>query len=112
MDSSDSPQARRGAAGLHDVLGLFRDVSANADAARAIVRTRGIDAMLICAAHPPQPLMSKDGEGVEGHLGAPTLFRRLTEGHPPAWLVAQPWPDGLKSGYLLYRIDRSRLAAD
>jgi len=99
----------RNGQGLRDLLALFRDTG-DQDA-RAIARARGIDAVLVCAAHPQDMFMSKDGgKAAAGAKTDDTLFRRLVEGRPPAWLAARPWPQGVKTGYVLYAVDRGRLA--
>jgi hypothetical protein len=93
----------RNAQGLRDLLALFRDTG---DAtAREIVAARGIDSFLVCANDPANAFMTTDGEAPKAGSAAPdTLYKRLVEGHPPAWLERRPWPEGLKSGYLLYRV--------
>lgn len=98
----------RNAQGLHDLLALFRDTGD--DKARGIVAARGIDAFLICAAHPAKMLMTPDGGAPDPNDKSDgTLFRRLAEGHPPVWLKSAPWPEGVKTGYVLYRVDRAAL---
>jgi hypothetical protein len=86
----------RNAQGLRDLIELFGDEGD--EKARAIVRARGIDAVLICA------------RSVEARPSS-TLYRRLVEERAPDWLRLKPWPEGIRSGYLLYMVDRERLAA-
>src|SRR5262249_52111679 len=89
----------RNAQGLRDVLGLFFDKGD--ETARTIVKTRGIDAVLVCASH-PYDIMTDDRS---------TLYRRLVDRRGPDWLRLKPWPEGIRSGYLLYMVDRERLQA-
>jgi len=99
----------RNAHGFRDLIGLFRDKGD--DTARAIVLARGIDAVLVCASHPDKFIT--DGHGARDARESPndTLFRRLVEGRGPDWLRFKPWPEGIRSGYLLYMVDRERLRA-
>ncbi|HLG88380.1 MAG TPA: hypothetical protein VKZ79_14425 [Alphaproteobacteria bacterium] len=93
----------RNAQGLRDLLALFRDTGDAA--AQGIVAARGIDGFLVCASEPANIFMTADGEAPKAGNPAPdTLYKRLVEGHPPAWLERRAWPAGMKSGYVLYRV--------
>jgi hypothetical protein len=100
----------RNARGFGDLIELFRDNGD--DTAGAIVLARGIDAVLICASHPDEFFMT-DGRGARIAEKSPndTLFRRLVESRGPDWLRLKLWPEGVRSGYLLYLVDRERLQA-
>jgi hypothetical protein len=89
----------RNGAGLHDLLALFHEP--DDAAAQAIAKARGIDAILVCATHPHEALISDGPDS--------SLFRRLVDRRPPAWLALQAWPKDVRSGYLLYRVTSTTL---
>ena len=85
----------RNSAGILDTYDALKAVD---DAkARAIVRRRQIDWLLICS-------KGKEQRWYRGRGGDETLFDRLKARRPPAWLVPLKLPDEL-SAFGLYAVD-------
>ena len=85
----------RNVAGTRDTYGLLESVDQTA--ALALVRRRGIDLFLLCA----RAMDTSFRPTVEGRA---TLYRRLQEARPPAWLHAVTLPEGLGQDFKLYSV--------
>jgi hypothetical protein len=65
--------------------------------ARALVRQRGIDLVLLCRS-PSERRFYARADGKEN------LYRRLDDGNPPDWLAPVELPSGLRTQARLYRV--------
>ncbi len=70
--------------------------SADADAGRDIVRARGVHLVLLCPTR-DRGFFLEDSE-------AGSLYQRLVDRQPPAWLAEVALPPGLSDGFLLYEV--------
>jgi hypothetical protein len=82
--------------GILDAYDFF--AATEPEKAAGILRRRGIDLVLICPAFPEQR-MYLDGQ-------ATTVFERLRDGAPPAWLRPLELPPQLAGQWRLYRVER------
>jgi hypothetical protein len=85
----------RNVQGLADTYGLMDSVDDGA--ALALVRRRGIDLFLFCR-------VAEDPSFATVIDGRPTLFRRLLDGRPPAWLDPLALPGDLGERFRLYGV--------
>lgn len=84
--------------GIHGIThDLIQFMTSRDDvAARAIVERRGIDYVMLC----PSDRTGADAAGPDGR----ELYSRLLSGQVPGWLRPRPWPAGVASDLLLYRV--------
>lgn len=83
--------------GLSDVYTFFGARGEDDAEAQAILKRRGIDRVMVCQTGPISDQVPDDPK-------AETLYARLLDGKPPAFLEKTAWPKDVQTGFALYAV--------